>query len=177
MTTARRKSSGQPQALSPATGGGPTVLRITLGGQLRRLRERNGISREAAGEALRASDAKISRLELGRVGFKERDIADLLTLYGVQDADEREAFLNLARQANSPGWWHQFNDLLPSWFETYLGLEQSATVIRSYQPQFVHGLLQTEDYARGVIELGATATSRWTTSTAGSRCGCSARRS
>jgi transcriptional regulator with XRE-family HTH domain len=154
MTTARRKSSDQPQALSPATsGGGPTVLRIALGGQLRRLRERNGITREAAGEALRASDAKISRLELGRVGFKERDISDLLTLYGVRDADEREAFLNLARQANSPGWWHRYNDLLPTWFETYLGLEQSATVIRSYQPQFVHGLLQTKDYARGVIEL------------------------
>jgi transcriptional regulator with XRE-family HTH domain len=126
---------------------------MTLGGQLRRLREDHGISREQAGEAIRGSHAKISRLELGRVGFKERDISDLLTLYGVTDPGEREAFLNLARQANSPGWWHRYGDLLPSWFETYLGLEQSASVMRCYQSQFVPGLLQTADYGRGVIRL------------------------
>jgi transcriptional regulator with XRE-family HTH domain len=126
---------------------------MTLGGQLRRLREDHGISREQAGEAIRGSHAKISRLELGRVGFKERDISDLLTLYGVTDPGEREAFLNLARQANSPGWWHRYGDLLPSWFETYLGLEQAASVMRCYQSQFVPGLLQTADYGRAVIRL------------------------
>ena len=130
------------------------MLRIALGTQLRRLREANGITREAAGEAIRGSHAKISRLELGRVGFKERDVADLLTLYGITDEQERHACLGLARQANTPGWWHHYSDVLPPWFETYLGLEQASSVIRSYEPQFVPGLLQTEDCARTIIKLG-----------------------
>ncbi|WP_051162258.1 helix-turn-helix domain-containing protein [Nocardia brevicatena] len=133
---------------------GPTVLRIALGGQLRRLRESKNITRDAAGEAIRGSHAKISRLELGRTGFKERDIRDLLTLYGVTDPEEREAFLDLARRANEPGWWHRYSDLLPSWFGTYLGLEQAATKIRTYEAHLVPGLLQTPDYARAVVTLG-----------------------
>jgi len=133
---------------------GPTALRIGLGSELRRRRERAGISREAAGDALRASPAKISRLELGRVGFKERDVLDLLTLYGVTDGTERGEFLALARRANAPGWWHRYSDLLPGWFETYLGLEQASTMIRTYELQFVPGLLQTRDYARAVTLLG-----------------------
>ena len=138
---------------------GPTALRIGLGSELRRRRERAGISREAAGEALRASPAKISRLELGRVGFKERDVLDLLTLYGVTDGTERAEFLALARRANAPGWWHRYSDLLPSWFETYLGLEQASTMIRTYELQFVPGLLQTREYARAVTLLGHEDTS------------------
>ncbi|OZM81510.1 helix-turn-helix transcriptional regulator [Pseudonocardia sp. MH-G8] len=141
-----------PALKGPVTG--PTVLRIGLGGALRRKREAAGVTRERAGEAIRASPAKISRLELGRVGFKERDVADLLTAYGVQDPAERAEFLDLARQANTPGWWHRYSDLLPSWFETYLGLEQAAAVIRNYELQFVPGLLQTRDYARAVTMLG-----------------------
>ncbi len=133
---------------------GPTALRIGLGGELRRRREAAGITREVAGEAIRASPAKISRLELGRVGFKERDVVDLLTLYGVGDATERAEFLALARQANAPGWWHRYSDLLPGWFETYIGLEQAATMIRTYELQFVPGLLQTREYARAVTLLG-----------------------
>lgn len=136
------------------SGGGPTVLRIALGAQLRRLREARGISRDAAGQAIRASHAKISRLELGRVGFKERDVADLLSLYGIVDEQERRTLLGLARRANTPGWWHQYSDILPGWFETYLGLEQAASIIRTYEPQFVPGLLQTEDCARSVVNLG-----------------------
>ena len=134
--------------------GGPTVLRIVLGTQLRRLRERRGITREAAGEAIRASHAKISRLELGRVGYKERDVSDLLTLYGVTDEAERADYLALARQANSPGWWNQYGDVLPNWFETHIGLEEAASIIRTYEVQFVPGLLQTEGYARAVTRLG-----------------------
>ncbi|WP_232327295.1 helix-turn-helix domain-containing protein [Herbidospora yilanensis] len=134
--------------------GGPTVLRILLGAQLRRLRRAKGISPEDAGHVIRASHAKISRLELGRVSFKERDVADLLTLYGVTNAVDRDAMITLARQANSPGWWHKYSDLLPSWFEMYVGLEEAASVIRAYEVQFVHGLLQTPDYARAVILLG-----------------------
>jgi transcriptional regulator with XRE-family HTH domain len=134
--------------------GSPTVLRIMLGGQLRRLRESQGISRETAGYKIRASESKISRMELGRVSFKERDIGDLLTLYGVVDEEERKALLTLAREANSPGWWHRYGDILPSWFQPYLGLETSAALIRTYEVKFVPGLLQTEDYARAVILLG-----------------------
>ncbi|MFG1793793.1 helix-turn-helix domain-containing protein [Nocardia sp. NPDC049149] len=133
---------------------GPTVLRIALGGQLRRLREGTGITREAAGDAIRGSHAKISRLELGRTGFKERDIRDLLTLYGVNDVEERQRFLELAKQANEPGWWHRYSDLLPQWFGTYLGLEQAASKIRTYEAHLVPGLLQTPEYARAVVSLG-----------------------
>ncbi|RAY16077.1 transcriptional regulator [Actinomadura craniellae] len=134
--------------------GGPTALRMLLGTQLRRLREGHGISTEDAGHAIRGSHSKISRMENGRVGFKHRDVADLLTLYGVTDPKDRESLLDLARQANTPGWWHQYNDVLPSWFEVYIGLEQAAALIRTYEVQFVPGLLQTEDYARAVIRLG-----------------------
>ncbi|WP_129843287.1 helix-turn-helix transcriptional regulator [Streptomyces sp. RFCAC02] len=134
--------------------GGPTVLRIVLGTHLRRLREECHISREAAGEAIRASHAKISRLELGRVGAKERDVADLLTLYGVDDEPRRGQLIALARQAGTPGWWQKYNDVLPSWFETLIGLEEAASVIRTYEVQFVPGLLQTPDYARACIRLG-----------------------
>ncbi|GAJ81043.1 hypothetical protein NBRGN_034_00670 [Nocardia brasiliensis NBRC 14402] len=130
------------------------MLRIALGGQLRKLRESKNITREAAGDAIRGSHAKISRLELGRTGFKERDIRDLLTLYGVTDAEERQRFLELARQANEPGWWHRYSDLLPQWFGTYLGLEQAASKIRTYEAHLVPGLLQTPEYARAVVALG-----------------------
>lgn len=137
-----------------ATGSGPTARRLVLGSQLRRLREANGISREDAGYAIRGSGSKISRLELGRVGFKERDVTDLLTLYGVLDETERESFLDLVRRSNEPGWWHRFNDLMPSWFQDYVGLEESASRIQTYEIQFVPGLLQTEKYARAVATQG-----------------------
>ncbi|SDH42391.1 helix-turn-helix domain-containing protein [Nonomuraea jiangxiensis] len=134
--------------------GSPTVLRILLGTQLRRLRTEKGISREDAGYSIRASHAKISRLELGQVSFKQRDVADLLTLYGVTDPAERDPLLALAKQANAPGWWHKYGDVLPGWFEVYIGLEGAASSIRTFENQFVPGLLQTAAYARAVIELG-----------------------
>ncbi|GAA3260215.1 helix-turn-helix domain-containing protein [Nonomuraea helvata] len=133
--------------------GSPTVLRILLGTQLRRLRTEKGISREDAGYSIRASHAKISRLELGQVSFKQRDVADLLTLYGVTDPAERDPLLALAKQANAPGWWHKYGDVLPAWFEVYIGLEGAASSMRTYENQFVPGLLQTPAYARAVIEL------------------------
>ncbi len=134
--------------------GGPTVLRMLLGAQLRRLREARGISREDAGYEIRASRSKISRLEHGRVGFKERDVADLLVLYGVSDERERAALESLAERANVQGWWAKYHDILPDWFEIYIGLEQAASLLRSYDLQFVPGLFQTEDYARAVTVLG-----------------------
>ena len=145
-----------PNTAPPNTAPGPTALRIALGDSLRRLREEAGISREAAGYAIRASTAKISRMETGRVGFKLRDVADLLVLYGITDPARCDEFFELAHQANQPGWWQHYADLLPSWFETYLGLEQAASVIRTFELQFVPGLLQTPDYARAVTRLGHT---------------------
>jgi uncharacterized protein DUF5753/helix-turn-helix protein len=144
--TARARESG------PA--GDPIVLRMVLGAHLRRLREAQGISREDAGWKIRSSESKISRMELGRVSFKERDVADLLTFYGLEDVDERTRLMTLARDANTPGWWHRYGDVLPSWFQSYVGLEAAATQIRTYEVQFVPGLLQTRDYARAVVVLG-----------------------
>jgi len=125
-----------------------------LGSHLRRLREAKGISREDAAYSIRASESKISRMELGRVGFKERDVADLLTLYGVTIDADRAPLLELARQTKESVWWHSFTDVMPSWFQPYMGLEEAATLIRTYEIQFIPGLLQTEDYARAVITYG-----------------------
>jgi transcriptional regulator with XRE-family HTH domain len=133
---------------------GSVVRRMLLGSQLRRLREARGITREAAGYSIRASESKISRMELGRVSFKTRDVEDLLTLYGITDEAERNSLLSLAREANVAGWWHSYSDVLPNWFPTYVGLEGAASLIRVYEVQFVHGLLQTEDYARAVVRRG-----------------------
>jgi transcriptional regulator with XRE-family HTH domain len=134
-----------------------TVLRLLLGGQLRRLREAAGITPEQAGYEIRASRSKISRLENGRVKLKSRDVTDLLTLYGVTDEDTRSKFLALVRQSNTEDWWRKYSDILPDWFETYVGLEAAAATIRSFEVQFVHGLFQTEDYARAVSRLRKTA--------------------
>ncbi|MFJ5232019.1 helix-turn-helix domain-containing protein [Kitasatospora sp. NPDC088391] len=132
-------------------GGGSMVRRILLGSQLRRLREGCAITREDAGYAIRASESKISRMELGRVSFKERDVADLLSLYGLAAGPERESLLALVREANKSGWWHSYNDVLPNWFQTYIGLEEAAALIRTYEVQFVPGLLQCEEYAGAIF--------------------------
>jgi hypothetical protein len=147
-------SVGEPSGGGVAEPPGPTALRMILGSQLRRLREAVGVSPDQAGYAIRASRSKISRLEHGRVSFKERDVTDLLTLYGIADEQARARMLSLARQANTPGWWSKYGDLLPDWFESYLGMEGAASVLRSFELQFVHGLFQTEAYARAVTLLG-----------------------
>jgi transcriptional regulator with XRE-family HTH domain len=132
----------------------PTVLRILLGTQLRKLRESRGITAQQAAKEIRGSESKISRIELGRNAVREVDIADLLSLYGVTEGAEREQLLTLASQANQQGWWHRYQDVLPAWFQSYIGLEESAECIRSFDNQFVPVLLQTEDYAAAVIKLG-----------------------
>jgi transcriptional regulator with XRE-family HTH domain len=137
----------------PASTEGPTVLRRLLGMQLRKLREDRDISAADAARAIRGSESKISRIELGKSAIREIDVLDLLTLYGV-DASEREQFLTLAEQASRRGWWHQFSDVLPDWFSTYIGMEESAQSIRVYEPLFVPGLLQTPQYAAAVLALG-----------------------
>lgn len=138
----------QPETLAP------TVARILLGIQLRRLREASGISARDAALAICASESKISRIELGRNAVREVDVADMVSLYGVGDRSERDRLLGLAAQANQQPWWHDYQDLIPGWFHSYLGLEESAEAICSYETQFVPGLLQTDDYAAEVIRLG-----------------------
>lgn len=151
----QRNSGGSASmAMAERDDSGSMVRRILLGSQLRRLRESRGVTREAAGYSIRASESKISRMELGRVSFKQRDVADLLTLYGVVDEAERESLLGLARSSGHAGWWHSYNDVLPGWFQTYVGLEAAAARIAAYEVQFVHGLLQTEAYAEAVIISG-----------------------
>jgi transcriptional regulator with XRE-family HTH domain len=140
--------------VSSATGvNAPTVLRVLLGTHLRRLREARGISAQDAARSIRASESKISRIELGRNAVRELDIADLLSLYGVT-GDERSELLSIASQANQQGWWHHYQDVLPIWFQSYLGLEESASSIRSYDTQFVPGLLQTREYTAAILALG-----------------------
>jgi transcriptional regulator with XRE-family HTH domain len=131
--------------------GGPTVQRMLVGARLRRLRTDIGLTREQAAETIRASAWKIHRLENGQVGFKERDLLDLLQRYQVTDPAEVAELLALAREANTPGWWQHYGDVLPAWFRTYVDLESAATLIRTYEGQFVPGLLQTDDYMRAVI--------------------------
>ena len=137
----------------PDSSDGPTVLRILLGSHLRRLREAKAITARQAASEIRASESKISRIELGRNAIREIDVLDLLTLYGV-DPREREQLLILAEQSNRPGWWHRYNDILPEWFQAYVGMEEAARSIRVYEAQFIPGLLQTEEYATAVISLG-----------------------
>ncbi len=134
--------------------GEPSLLRILLGTQLRRLRESRGITAQAAAKAIRGSESKISRIELGRNAIREIDVLDLLTFYGADPAD-REHLLRLAEQSNRSSWWHVFNDILPSWFQAYVGMEAQATSIRIYEPQFVPGLLQTPEYAAAVLALSS----------------------
>jgi transcriptional regulator with XRE-family HTH domain len=130
-----------------------------LGQALRLLREQAGISIETACRAIRSPATKISRLELGRTGFKLRDVAELCTLYGVTDHIQRVTLLGMAQLANGPEWWHSYRDVIPGWFEHYLGLEQAASVIRGYEVQFVPGLLQTPGYARAVLGSSRSAMS------------------
>jgi transcriptional regulator with XRE-family HTH domain len=131
------------------------VLRMLLGAQLRRLRDAAGITRDDAGYHIRASGSKISRMELGRVSFKERDVTDLLEYYGVTDLAEREKLVQLTREANATPWYQKFQDVVPDWFHVYVGLEEAAQLIRVYEVQFVPGLLQTEEYARAVVVQGS----------------------
>ena len=137
---------------------GPTARRIIVGAQLRRLREGADVTRSAAGYHIRGSESKISRMESGKVGFKLRDVEDLLTLYGEHDAGRRDHLLGLAKRGNEPGWWQRSGEAVPEWFSEYVGLEAAAVRIQTYELLFVPGLLQTEDYARAIVTRGRAET-------------------
>jgi transcriptional regulator with XRE-family HTH domain len=131
-------------------GAGPTVLRMILARQLQELRENAGLSYEQAAEAIYSSPWTIRRMERAEGGLKPLTVKSLLMAYGITDVREIDAFLSLAREASSPGWWHSYDDVLPSWFRIALGLEESASLIRAYEPHVVPGLLQTEDYITAI---------------------------
>lgn len=153
MTVARPGFDQRAETMPGEAGAAPMAARMRLGTQLRRLREEAELSREDAAAAVRSSASKISRIELGRTAIKKRDLTDLLALYGVSDALERESMRALSRHGSAPGWWACYGDAVPAWVKPYLGLEQAARLIRSYDVQFVSGLLQTPGYARAVFGL------------------------
>ncbi len=140
--------------MDPRPGGAPTVLRMVLGKRLQDLREKAGLSYEEAGRALDVTHATIRRMEKAEVGLKLPYVEKLLITYGITEAEQIGGFLALAREANRPGWWHSFRDVLPDWFSAFVSLEGEAAVIRAYEPHYVPGLLQTPDYARAVLRAG-----------------------
>ncbi|MFJ4791118.1 helix-turn-helix domain-containing protein [Streptomyces sp. NPDC088794] len=131
----------------------PTVGQVVLGKRLQELREAAGLKREEAARVLRVAPATVRRMEMADVALKIPYVQVLLETYGVAE-EEATAFVALAEEANRPGWWQRFHDVLPDWFSLYVSLEGAARLIRSYEPHFVPGLLQTEDYARAVMEAG-----------------------
>ncbi|WP_405718823.1 helix-turn-helix domain-containing protein [Streptomyces sp. NBC_00046] len=137
----------------------PTVGQVVLGKRLQDLRERVGLSRDQAAKVLRVAPATIRRMETAEVALKIPYVQMLLKAYGVSD-DEADAFVELAEEANKPGWWQRFHDVLPDWFSMYVSLEGAASLLRMYEPHFVPGLLQTEDYARSVMRTGAVGQTR-----------------
>lgn len=134
-------------------GDGPTMHRILLGARLRQLRTEALVTLDEAAEAIRASKSKVSRLENGMFPVKERDVRDLLGRYRVTDEGRRRDVLAMVDKANRLGWWHPYRNLLPPNYARYLGLEEAASLIRVYDSQLVPALLQTEDYARAVLEF------------------------
>ncbi|MFF8605915.1 helix-turn-helix domain-containing protein [Streptomyces sp. NPDC015346] len=132
----------------------PTVGQVVLGKRLQDLRERAGLKREEAAKVLRVAPATIRRMETAEVALKIPYVQLLLKAYGITDS-EAEGFIALAEEANLPGWWQRFHDVLPGWFSMYVSLEGAASLIRAYEPQFVPGLLQTEEYARAILRSGA----------------------
>ncbi|WAZ25180.1 helix-turn-helix transcriptional regulator [Streptomyces cinnabarinus] len=131
----------------------PTVGQVVLGKRLQELREAAGLKREEAAKVLRVAPATVRRMEMAEVALKIPYVQVLLDTYGVP-TEEATAFVSLAEEANQPGWWQRYHDVLPDWFSMYVSLEGAARMIRSYEPHFVPGLLQTEDYARAVLEAG-----------------------
>ena len=132
--------------------GDPLVPRMLLARRLRALREAAGTTRREAARTIGGSASKISRLELGRSGCRPGDLDALLTGYGVDD-DERATLLALAARTTARPWWYGEGDIVPPWVRPYLSAEQSARLVRTFEAQFVPGLLQSEDYARALIRL------------------------
>lgn len=128
----------------------PTARRRRLATALRQLREESDLNCTEAGKAVGWSESKISRIETGRIKIAQPDLEILLDLYEVT-GDTRASLLTMARQATHRGWWRSYSDALPVWFENYVGLENGAKSLFTYQNQLVHGLMQTEEYATAIF--------------------------
>jgi transcriptional regulator with XRE-family HTH domain len=128
-------------------GPSPTVRRRRLAARLRELRETAELTIDEVGERLECSASKISRIETGHVGVTPRDVRDMLEVYGIDD-DEREALVQLAREARKKGWWHAYNEVFTG---SFVGLESDASSLHTHQALLVPGLLQTEAYTRALI--------------------------
>ncbi|MEU5092448.1 helix-turn-helix transcriptional regulator [Streptomyces sp. NPDC021356] len=134
----------------------PTLLKMLVGVQLAGFREDAGMSQEQAARGLGFSTAKLSRIESGkgRRPPTEGDVRALLGLYGTDDY-ESSVLLKLLQRAGEPGWWQRYDKrLMPEWFDRLVGLQEAATAIRTFEIQYVPGLLQTQAYARAVVERG-----------------------
>ncbi|MEV2212291.1 helix-turn-helix transcriptional regulator [Streptomyces sp. NPDC050997] len=134
----------------------PTLLKMLVGVQLAGFREDAGLTQEQAARALKFSPAKLSRIESGkgRRPPAEPDVRALLELFGT-DEYEASVLLKLLRRAGDPGWWQRYDKrLMPEWFDRLVGLQEAAATIRTFEIQYVPGLLQTPDYTRAVVERG-----------------------
>lgn len=130
------------------TGGrGPEVRRRRLASELRRLRERAGLTIGEVSSSLECSISKISRIETGHVGVAPRDAREILALYRV-NGQELEELVQLAHDARSRGWWHAYSEVFTG---SFVGLEADAGSLRAFQALLVPGLLQTKRYANAVI--------------------------
>ncbi len=130
---------------------GPTVRRRRLGSELRRLREARAIKLEEVADQLGLAASTLSRIETGKAPTKTAYLTALLEMYGVTDAGQRQVLVDMAREGHRKGWWAVYDDVLPTGFGIYVGLEAEATGLRIYETQVVSGLLQTPDYARAVL--------------------------
>jgi transcriptional regulator with XRE-family HTH domain len=126
---------------------------MILGRRLQEMRLNAGASLEDAARALRVKPLTIRRLEKAEVGLKPLYVEKLLETYGA-DRQEIDEFVTMADKANEPGWWHPYRDVLPNWFSAYVSLESGAKTLRTYEPQYVTGLLQTHDYAKAILRGG-----------------------
>jgi transcriptional regulator with XRE-family HTH domain len=134
----------------------PTLLKMLVGVQLAGIREDAGLAQEQAARAVGFSPAKLSRIEAGkgRRPPTEGDVRALLELYKTEDY-ETSVLLQLLRRAGEPGWWQRFDKrLMPEWFDRLVGLQEAAQAIRTFEIQYVPGLLQTPAYTRAVVERG-----------------------
>jgi transcriptional regulator with XRE-family HTH domain len=130
---------------------GPTVRRRRLGTELRKLRDSCGLKLEEVAAELGVAPSTLSRIETGKAPTKSAYLSQLLEMYGVSDSGQRQILVDMAREGHRKGWWAAYDDVLPSGFDTYVGLEAETAAIRSYEVSVVPGLLQTADYARAVL--------------------------
>jgi transcriptional regulator with XRE-family HTH domain len=130
---------------------GPTVRRRRLGTELRRLREAQSIKLEEVAEKLGLAASTLSRIETGKAPTRSAYLAAMFDLYGVSDPSQRQVLTEMAREGHRKGWWAAYEELLPTGFGIFVGLEAEASSLRAFESLVVHGLLQTQEYARAVM--------------------------